>query len=184
MPGRQCNAVIVGPGLGRLVRYCLEGAALAGKAVKILCIEANAAAVNVLNIEYGRDPAVTVENLALHLTHTAGELPAACAPFVGACHLSVSELLGCWGDNEFLPELISTVQRLFLLDDAVVIPESWDNYLVPVHAPGIHAGVAEHEATYICAPSSPDVTLLAPATLAYSARCATADRTFLGSVAF
>ena len=51
-------------------------------------------------MEYGGHALVTIENVALHPSHQPADLPVSCKPFVGTCGLSVSELLGCWGDNE------------------------------------------------------------------------------------
>ena len=34
----------------------------------------------------------------------------------------VSELLGSFGGNEFLPELVAAVRRLFLHPDSLVVP--------------------------------------------------------------
>ena len=48
----------------------------------------------------------------------------------------------------------------------------------------IHRSLAEHEATYLCAPSHPGVKILAPACLAYRDLCITKETHFTGSVSF
>ena len=51
------------------------------------------------------------------------------------CNLSVSELLGSFADNEFMPELLETVERCFLREGACHIPESWSTLAMPVASP-------------------------------------------------
>ena len=47
--------------------------------------------------------------------------------------LGFLELLGCFGDDEVLPELTSSLAKLFLRPNlGIMIPQSWTNYIVPV----------------------------------------------------
>jgi hypothetical protein len=123
---------------------------------------------------------------ALDPSHTqAADLPGVCDEFVGECAISVNELLGCWGDNEFMPELTACIQRLLLkADGAIAIPCEWEQYVTPVFAPAAHAAIPEHQATYIWggATAEPAMAELGPTTSVYRGRCNVADPEYVGTV--
>lgn len=58
------------------------------------------------------------------------------------CDLVVSELLGCFGCDEFLPELTSTLSRLFLNSDGICIPKDWTTYIAPIQSSSLHNALA------------------------------------------
>ena len=75
--------------------------------------------------------------LALHPTHTADDIPLSTRHFWHNCDLSVSELLGCWSDNEFITELNQVIMRVFMKPDpydVCLIPSSFTNYVVPMQS--------------------------------------------------
>jgi hypothetical protein len=73
--------------------------------------------------------------------------PVEAAPFVGRCHIAVAELLGSFGCNEFLPELMSTMASTFLIPSdpgdsnkarkSVLIPRDWTTWVTPIHCPSV-----------------------------------------------
>ena len=91
--------------------------------------------------------------------------------------LSVSELLGCFGDNEFLTELTACISRLFMSrSDAQpvkssMIPESCDMHVAPVHSPSLarhfETSRKDKQRTYLTGRPS-DAVLLGPCTRVYS----------------
>lgn len=199
------RAVVVGPGLGRLVKYIVEAADEAGVGLQVLCIEANLLAVKHVRYLFRGDSRVVVEHFALHPTHDAAALPAAARPFLGCTALSVSELLGCFGDNEFLPELSQTVARLFLPRagrGGVMIPETWVNYVAPVWAPQLHAKLRDPHATHLVggdvaataagpaagaadpAMAAGRIVTLAPVTEIYRGSCRIAAPLYSGTTVF
>lgn len=56
----------------------------------------------------------------------------------GGFDLFVSELLGSFGGNEFLPELVAATKRVFLHPSSVVVPAAYTNIVAPVSAPHVH----------------------------------------------
>lgn len=132
----QC--VVVGPGLGRLIRFCFDAAKESCCKVTVHALEANPVAVEFLKREYVADEdVVTVHGpLALHPAFTESDLPDALSSLCHQFDLAVSELLGSFGDDEFLPELTATIQSLFLKSkDSIMIPRAWTTYVAPIHSP-------------------------------------------------
>lgn len=171
------QAVVVGPGLGRLARYVLDAANDADLEVKLLLLEANPLCVEQLGHTIADDDRVMLRQCRLHPCHTFADIAALVdlpPEFAGGCQIAVSELLGCWGDNEFLPELATAINRIFLGPGGVAIPCAWSNYLAPISAPALHEYLQRthrpQEATYVTGVGS-DAVVLAEAKVAWTARC-------------
>ena len=177
------RCVVVGPGLGRLPKFVLDACDSHGIHARLLLVEANELAVEELR-EYfvGELHRVTIVNHAISpsaLTSPSSQapsLPDASTPFLSACMLSVSELLGCFGDNEFLTELTSCISRLFMNKSSVLpirpcmIPESCDMLVTPIHSPSLaqhfEATRKDMQRTYLTGQPS-DAILLGPCTCVY-----------------
>jgi len=137
----QLTCLVLGAGLGRLVTYCLDAANQCGiSTVTVHVIDANPTAVEFLRVTFkDRSDHVIVYNpLAVYPLMGVAELPAGLQAIHKSCDLVVSELLGCFGDDEFLPELTNTIVRLFLSSDGIVIPDHWTTYCAPVQSYDTH----------------------------------------------
>jgi hypothetical protein len=149
----ELTAVVVGPGRGRLPSYILDACDAIGVRCRVLCIEANPLALAFLEVRFADDPRVTLVHAVLSADAHAADLPAQCRSFLHECDLSVSELLGTFADNEFMPELLCTIERLFLHERSVRIPASWTVEVVPVSAPRVDTFIREGgrrlDATYV-----------------------------------
>ena len=62
------------------------------------------------------------------------QLPVELQAIHSSFDLVVSELLGCLGDDEFLPELTHAIFHLFLTLDGIVIPDHWTIYCSPIQS--------------------------------------------------
>lgn len=169
------RVAVVGPGLGRLIQYALDGCDVAATAAEVVAIEANPACVELLQLQL--DPRVELHLFALGPRTTSADLRAAgvSARFLAGCDLVVSELLGSFGDNEFMPELLAAAAELFGRPErCVLIPESWHCYHEPVYAPQLDrylrlAGLPA-ESAYVSGRGRGTTSLAAPRVI-YSGRC-------------
>ena len=201
--------VVPGGGGGRLVESCVAACrAHGGAGSAVLALDANPLAVTMLRARFAAtDVAVTVaEAFTLLPGCDAASLPTGCAPFAGSCHIAVAELLGSFGCNEFLPELMTTIAQLFLLPDGrggsgsasssgssgpvrtALIPHSWTTWVRPVHCPSVRRYLSilkkPLDAAYVVG-FPPDAVALGPATELFSAACddgMAGDRTHSGVV--
>ena len=132
----QC--IVVGPGLGRLIRFCLDAARETCTGVIVHAVETNPLAVEFLKKEYKANcDIVTIHGpLVLHPAFTESDLPDSLSCLCHQFDFAVSELLGSFGDDEFLPEITTTIQRLFLKScDSIMIPSTWTTYVAPILSP-------------------------------------------------
>jgi protein arginine N-methyltransferase 5 len=132
----QC--IVVGPGLGRLIRFCLDAARKTQTTVIIHAVEANPLAVEFLKKEYEANcDSVTIHGpLVLHPFFRESDLPDSLSCLCHRFDFAVSELLGSFGDDEFLPEITAAIQHLFLKpSDSIMIPRTWTTYVAPIHSP-------------------------------------------------
>ena len=115
------------------------------------------------------------------------ELPEGLQNLVGRCNLVISELLGCFGDDEFLPELTVTMCNLFHKPGGISIPESWESYLVPVQTFNMDAFLRNakrsYESTYTTGLPE-DCVFLAEPRLAWKGSCYSYGGSFLGLLEF
>lgn len=95
------------------------------------------------------------------------------------------QLLGSFGDNEFLPELMYRATHLFAArgkEQAITIPDRWKTYLAPIYCPSIYAHIASkgdsndtqnqrHSSMAHVTAIPADAVLLGPSRLLYSASC-------------
>lgn len=135
--------IVVGAGLGPLPDLCLKVAEEIGIDVHVHAVDANPIAVSHMKDRFRKTPKVIVhDTFTLYPNHPLEELPNSLRELSGQCHLAVSELLGCFGDDEFLPELTRTVSALFLMPGrGVSIPHSWTSYVCPVEAGSMYTGL-------------------------------------------
>ena len=142
------TCLVFGAGLGRLVQFCIDamsdGSADCHHLFKadVHAVDANPLAVDCLK-NYFSDYAsseglikVTVHpNYVLFPGLQKEDLPCNLRSIYRNCDLIVSELLGCFGCDEFLPELTSTLCNLFLKTNAgICIPNSWQSYIAPIQS--------------------------------------------------
>lgn len=159
--------VVVGAGGGRLVESCVAACHAHGApGSSVLALDANPLAVTMNRARFKKyrmpsvdvaseEPAVTVVVADAFTLIPSTEqqqrqrVPNEAAPFVGCCHIGVAELLGSFGCNEFLPELMSTMASTFLIPNdnksgdaqndrnSVLIPRDWTTWVTPIHCPSV-----------------------------------------------
>ena len=158
--------VVVGAGGGRLVESCVAACHAHGApGSSVLALDANPLAVTMNRARFEKnrlssdsvgtqqpDVSVVVADAFTLMPSTGGQqqgeaAPVEAAPFVGRCHIAVAELLGSFGCNEFLPELMSTMASTFLIPSdpgdsnkarkSVLIPRDWTTWVTPIHCPSV-----------------------------------------------
>jgi len=136
------HCLALGPGGGRLAAYCLEAGGLVGfpaASVRVCCVEANPEAVEVLRARFTGDDRVTVHQFTLHPCTTEADLPPGLAAQAHTFDVGVAELLGSFGDNEFMTEITSALRRLLLRPGGELIPDRFTVYVAPLSCPATHA---------------------------------------------
>lgn len=130
------TCLVLGAGLGRLVTYCLDAANQCGVNVTVHVVDANPVAVEFLkkSFESSCDHVIIHNPVTIYPLMGVSQLPAELQAIHKSCDLVVSELLGCLGDDEFLPELTHAVHCLFLTNDGIVIPDHWTIYCAPIQS--------------------------------------------------
>ena len=131
------TCLVLGAGLGRLVTYCLDAANQCGiDMVTVHVVDANPAAVEFLkkSFENNSDHVIIHDPVTIYPLMGVTQLPVQLQEIHKSCDLVVSELLGCLGDDEFLPELTHAICRLFLTNDGVVVPDHWTIYCAPIQS--------------------------------------------------
>ena len=131
------TCLVLGAGLGRLVTYCLDAANQCGvDMVTVHVMDANPVAVEFLkkSFESNTDRVTIHDAVTIYPLMGVAQLPVGLQAIHSSCDLVVSELLGCLGDDEFLPELTHAICRLFLTSDGIVIPDHWTIYCSPIQS--------------------------------------------------
>lgn len=131
------TCLVLGAGLGRLVTYCLDAANQCGiDMVTVHVVDANPVAVEFLkkSFESNSDRVIIHDPVTIYPLMGVAQLPVELQAIHSSCSLVVSELLGCLGDDEFLPELTHAICCLFLTDDGIVIPDHWTIYCAPIQS--------------------------------------------------
>lgn len=143
--GKSITCLVFGAGLGRLVQYCIDAVTSHGLTEAIIhAVDANAIATECLKNyfdDYVSEGAISVvvhDSFALFPGMQIVDLPYSLKELHRRCDLIVSELLGCFGCDEFLPELTSTLSNLFLKSDGICIPSNWQSYIVPIQSYQLH----------------------------------------------
>lgn len=134
------TCLVLGAGLGRLVTYCLDAAKQCSiDMITVHVVDANPAAVKFLkkSFENNSDHVIIHDPVTIYPLMDKAQLPVQLQAIHRSCDLVVSELLGCLGDDEFLPELTHAICRLFLTNDGVVIPDHWTIYCAPIQSHNI-----------------------------------------------
>lgn len=159
------TAVIVGPGRGRLPSFLVDSCREHGVPLRLLALEANAECVAELGARWAE---VDLVHAVLHPDWTDSDALEAGVPprYLHGCHLSINELLGSFGCNEFMPELGVAIKRLFLrTDGATSIPRSWTTWVAPVRSTKMERLLLNTgkplEATYVAGFDPDSATLLA-----------------------
>lgn len=135
------TCLVLGAGLGRLVTYCLDAANHCGVTmVTVHVVDANPLAVEFLkkSFENNHDHVIVHDPVTIYPLMGVDQLPADLQAIHRSCDLVVSELLGCLGDDEFLPELTHAICQLFLTNDGIVIPDHWTIYCAPIQSHDTH----------------------------------------------
>jgi hypothetical protein len=209
-PPSPLRMVVIGPGGGRLVEYCVAACkAHGGPGSSVLALDANPLAVTMSRARFApyrpavggavsvvvADPFTLLPGSGSTAAHA---LPADAEAFRGQCHIGVAELLGSFGCNEFLPELMATISSIFLLPDRIpgdrcetittqsyLIPRDWTTWVTPIHCPSVrrYLGLLKKptDAAYVVG-FPPDAIALAPAQRLFSAPCDVAARKYSGVV--
>ncbi|KAL6069483.1 hypothetical protein QOT17_007512 [Balamuthia mandrillaris] len=155
---------VLGPGLGRLISFCVEAARHFGVGFQVHALEANPRSVEFLKQRFKSEqedglvvlhPPCTLHAAAVSLSYQEGnqeqeaianeELPSSLLPHLQSFDIIVAEVLGSFGDNEFLPELMHRANRLFAKSDgsAITIPSWWATYVAPIHSPSLYDTVIQ-----------------------------------------
>ena len=143
-PAEPVVCLVLGGGLGRLANFCLDAAAEIKLRATVHMVDANPIAVSCMREQFCKSTSVTSEVVvhdpfSLFPGMQVNELPLRLQNLTGRCDLVISELLGCFGDDEFLPELTVTMCNLFHKPGGISIPESWESYIAPVQTFNIDA---------------------------------------------
>jgi hypothetical protein len=132
-PDREVKIMVLGAGHGRLVTLCKEAAAevwqapgLPARAFSIEVLDANSEAVRFLRRCFRCESRVTVHS-AVCINGANPVWRDKVALLRESCDLIVSEVLGSFGDNEFLPE-IAAESAFFARPDALFIPCSFTTH--------------------------------------------------------
>ena len=131
------TCLVLGAGLGRLVTYCLDAANQCSvDMVTVHVVDANPVAVEFLrkSFESSSTHVIVHDAVTIYPLMTVAQLPVGLQTIHGSCDLVVSELLGCLGDDEFLPELTHAICHLFLNPNGIVIPDHWSIYCSPIQS--------------------------------------------------
>ena len=142
------TCLVFGAGLGRLVEFCIDATKARAVSANIHAVDANPLAVDCLR-NYFSDYSLSKDGLATTVTvHSLfslfpgmqrQDLPSNLKLLYGKCDLIVSELLGCFGCDEFLPELTATLCNLFRKPNGgICIPKDWQSFVVPVQTHSLH----------------------------------------------
>lgn len=162
----QLTCLVFGAGLGRLVQYCIDAVQQSVQSSgteecsfhhcnqqTITCdvhaVDANPLAIDCLRNQFELQDHPHGIKVIVHPSFTLfpgmqrEDLPADLCNIHRECDLVVSELLGCFGCDEFLPELTSTLSRLFLINSGgVCIPKDWTTYIAPIQSACLHDALA------------------------------------------
>ena len=156
------TCLVVGAGLGRLVRFCLDAANTCTTNVHVHvhvhAVDANPLAVECLKKSFApwienstaQDPSNIYQTPQMKVTVHAPfslfpgmqhvDLPTTLQVLYRKCDLLVSELIGCFGDDEFLPELTTTMCHLFLNPNkGISIPKEWCTFIAPIQSASLHS---------------------------------------------
>ncbi|KRZ05689.1 Protein arginine N-methyltransferase 5 [Trichinella zimbabwensis] len=129
------NVIVCGAGRGPLVTAVLKALEhFAIPAFQLIAVEKNINAVSTLD-----HLNQTKWNRRVQIVHSDVRKfkPSMKADII------VSEMLGSFGDNELSPECLYEAMK-FLKPDGVCIPEFYQSYLSPVHAPKLHYNAAQY----------------------------------------
>ena len=129
------TCLVLGVGLGHLVTYCLDTASQCGvDMVTVHTVDAHPVAVEFLRklFESNSDHVIIHDAVTVYPLMGVAQLPVGLQAIHSSRDLVVLELLGCLGDDEFLPELTHAICRLFLTLDGIVIPDHWTIYCFPI----------------------------------------------------
>ncbi|XP_032227836.2 protein arginine N-methyltransferase HSL7 [Nematostella vectensis] len=130
------KCLVLGPGLGRLIAFCLDACKQQGANAVVHVLEANPLAVEFLRKQFGDLLGKTVyiyDPFIFHPDLSVKDLPEPFHALYRSFDIITSELLGCFGDDEFLPELTASLYNLFLHPTkGIPIPQSWSTYVVPI----------------------------------------------------
>ncbi|ELR17381.1 methyltransferase, putative [Acanthamoeba castellanii str. Neff] len=149
--------LVVGPGLGRLITFCLDAATSHGRSGVVHVLEANPRAVGFLEERFAAEVAagqvVLHEAFILRNTTEPQDLPKSLAGHVHSFNII-----------------------------AITIPDRWKTYLAPIYCPSIYAHIASkgdsndtqnqrHSSMAHVTAIPADAVLLGPSRLLYSASC-------------
>jgi protein arginine N-methyltransferase 5 len=131
---KKIVVMIVGAGQGPLVRSALNASVRTKRKIKIVIVEKNPNAINVLEMMMrdmwkGKD----VELIYGDMRKTQYE---------GAIDILVSELLGSFGDNELSPECLDGIQH-FLKPTGISIPCNSISYLRPIATKRVNSNLVK-----------------------------------------
>lgn len=132
---RNTVVMIVGAGQGPLVRAALNASENTGRKLKVVVVEKNPNAMNVLEA-MKRDLWIDkdVELIFGDMRKTE---------FEGNVDILVSELLGSFGDNELSPECLDGVQQ-YLKPTGISIPCNSVSYLRPVMSKRVNTNIVRY----------------------------------------
>jgi len=149
----RINCMVIGAGRGRLVDYCLDCFSELNINGFIFVVECNVSANSFLQQRYKNTENVTVlppwvirteeELLLASDLHLCNEIMTRLVEN-SSIDLFVSELLGSFGDNEFISEILSVSVKMFGRSSCVSIPSSYSTYISAIYSPSLQIYFAEH----------------------------------------
>ena len=175
--------MVVGAGRGRLVDFCIDCFSELNLAGSIFVIECNVLANQFLQERYQNNENVFVLSSLVIRTREELELgldqkiyDEQWKTLFGKAHIDVfvSELLGSFGDNEFLSEILTTCIDLFGKKNFVSIPSSYSTYICAIHSSTLQSYFEEHNdsAMYILGIPE-DAVMLSNLVKVYEQSCTT-----------
>ncbi|XP_039256047.2 protein arginine N-methyltransferase 5-like isoform X2 [Styela clava] len=140
---KSIKVLVLGPGRGRLVEYvidCMKNNNIIGV---VHVIDANDSCLKLIRERYS-----DVSRVIVHKALVIRDCDETMKLIKGAkaddelrkllqdklIDLIVSELFGSFGDNEFMPEILSVAMRLFCNEGCISIPQIYVNYITPVYS--------------------------------------------------
>lgn len=132
---KEIVIMIVGAGQGPLVRSALNASTKTNRKIKIIVIEKNPNAMNVLDAMKGA--LWSDKNIELIF----GDMRK--TEYEGGVDILVSELLGSFGDNELSPECLDGVQH-YLKPNGISIPCDSISYLRPIMGKRLNSNIVKN----------------------------------------
>jgi len=188
MPSTNTSSIkvlVVGAGRGRLALFALDAIREAGRKGEVHVIDASPRAIDFLRSRFKEE--IRHGDMAVHdawIVSPAPENPLPCTleGLENAFNIIVSEVFGSFGDNEFLPEIVSTAGKRWGARGHAMIPQSWTTYVAPIQSSSIAARHLKQIPHVMGVPD--DCVFLSVPQIAYTSVTSTDQRLFEADLCF